>query len=269
VTGFGDPNSAWWFFGRLRPEHATGFNVQEVVVEDLARLEVYHDRIAVWTKPGAKFVPEPATARDLFALVVGAYSVVSGIPLDWSLEGWVEATDADLAGSVVGTVPDTRARPSPMRAQDAIECRRMRAAAELAVLIRSKPGYRLALRDIHQALLLEKTTRSDDALFFGYRSLVDVARAVSGRCSGDTSSGDWDRLATRLGVDSTELANRKAGLEKARHALAHGDETHPDLVSARAQRGPLIEDARLLIAEALGADPNLGFDLSLVVTSGA
>ena len=78
---YGDPTSAWWFFGTLEPEHATGFNVQEVEVEDWGRIEVYHDRISVWSRPPGWTVAGPEMARELFTLVVGAYALVSGVPL--------------------------------------------------------------------------------------------------------------------------------------------------------------------------------------------
>ena len=67
----------------------------------------------------------------------------------------------------------------------------MKRAAEVAVAAREEPGYRLALRDVHSALLLDQLSRSDDAFVFAYRSLVDLTRGFTGRFSGDVTAGDW------------------------------------------------------------------------------
>jgi hypothetical protein len=253
---FGEPTSAWWFFGTLTPEHATGFNVQEVQVEDLGRIEVYHDRISVWARPPGWTVADPAAARELFALVVGAYALVSGVPLSWTLDGWVEATQATVEGSTLGAMIDTRGRTTnPMKQPEELECKRMRVSAEVAVAARSLPGYRLALRDIHSALDLDQLARSDDAFVYAHRALAGAARAVSNRERGDVTRGDWQTLADFLGLSADELEEKKKPLDEARGAAAHGDENDDKLKEARASRTHIINEARLLLAEAVVREP--------------
>jgi hypothetical protein len=78
-----NPNSAWWFLGSLRPTEATRFNVHEIpVVGRDVRVELFHDRIGLWSKPGPNAIEGPGEARELFGLVVGAYSLISGVALD-------------------------------------------------------------------------------------------------------------------------------------------------------------------------------------------
>jgi hypothetical protein len=261
---FGAETSAWWFFGTLGPTHATSFNVQEVPVTDTCRLEVFHNRIGLWSKPGPSAIRSTEAVRELFALVVGAYTLVSGVPLDWSLDGWVEAKNAVVDGSTMGAVIDPRGRTTPpMLAPKDLPCRQMKAAASLAAAARGQVGYRLALRDIHSSLLLDQFSKSDDAFIFAYRALADVARAVSGR-TGDIKPGDWDRLAGHLGIQPTTLKRRKEALEKARHAAAHGHEGDPDLTNARARRSELINVARLLVARTMSLEPTLKLSYRLV-----
>jgi hypothetical protein len=262
---WGEPSSAWWFFGTLRPEYATGFNVQEVEVAEGVRVEVYHDRIGLWSKPGPSAIRGPGEARDVFALVTAAYALVTTAPLEWALDGWVEATDAKLDGSVLGTIIDMRARGiSPMEDPPGPRSGAMLISARLALEVRDRPGYRLALRDIYAALLLDRITRpddtssrADDAFTYAYRAIVDLARAVSGRATGELTGGDFNLLAERLELEPEELSARKEPLERARHAAAHGDEDDPELLEARANRRSIIDDARMLVAEVFGHE----FDL--------
>jgi hypothetical protein len=265
MSRFGNPASAWWFFGTLTPAHATGFNVQEVDVEDWGRIEVYHDRLTVWSRPPGWVVDGPEAARELFSLVVGAYALISGVPLTWSLDGWVEATKADIEGAMLGTIVDRRGRTeNPMKGENAIECRRMRAAAELAVAARALPGYRVAFRDIHSALELDQLTRSDDTFVFAHRALAGAARAVSNRVQGPVTAGDWTKLAEQLEISPEVMMERKKVLDEARGAAAHGDEDDPELRKARESRGDIVNDIRLMLARVVAADTRLPLDDALL-----
>ena len=251
-------SSAWWFLGSLRPTAATRFNVQEVsVVGRDVRLEVFHDRIAVWSKPGTEAVQTHEQARELFGLVVGAYSLITGVALDWSLDGWVEARDATFGGTVMGVVADSRGLRSPMgspRSQRSVDMRR---AAKLAVATRHKPGWRLALRDIHAAL----DTPDDDLFVFAYRVLEDIARAVSGR-AGELRASDWGKLHTHLGTSKAEFMKRTEPIRTARQAAAHGDELDPDLDAAREKPEHVLDLTRQIVAEALVLVPEMPFRLT-------
>jgi len=254
-TNYPETSSAWWFLGSLRPTAATGFNVQEVpVVSPDVRVEVFYNRIGVWSKPGRNAIQTLGQVRELFGLVVGAYSLISGVPLDWSLDGWIEARKASFAGTILGVVPDTRGVRAPMGSPKAQRSVDMRRAAKLAVATRHRPGWRLALRDIHAAL----DTPHDDQFVFAYRALEDVARAVSGRL-GDLRPADWRELHVHLGTTEGSFKKRIEPLQAARRAAAHGNELDLDLDDAQQSAADLVDLSRQIVAEALDADPNIPF----------
>lgn len=252
---FGDQTPGWWFYGRLRPTAATRFNVQEVPVAPGVRLEVFHDAIAMWSKSGPNAIHGPQEPNELFALVLGAYALITGVALDWSLDGWVEATGARFDGTMMGVVVDPRGH-DPMLSPRSRRSVDMRRAARLAISVRSVPSYRLALRDIYAAF----HDRGDDAFVFAYRAIEDVARAVSGR-RGDLRPSDWRALHDHLGTDEEAFTARIRGLQDARNAAAHGDEQDAELLAARADRDARIEIARQVVAETLAADERLPFEL--------
>ncbi len=251
---FGDQASGWWFYGRLRPTAATRFNVQEVPVAPGVRLEVLHDAIAMWSKPGPNAIRGREDPDELFALVLGAYALITRVALDWSLEGWVEATGARFDGTMVGLIVDPRGH-DPRLSPRSHRSVAMRRAAKVAIAVGSLPGYRLALRDIHAAF----HDRGDDAFVFAYRAIEDVARAVSGR-RGDLRPSDWRALHNRLGTDENTFKARIRSLQDARQAAVHGDEHDVRLLAARADRDARIEIARLVVAQALEADERVPFE---------
>jgi hypothetical protein len=100
--------SALWTHGRLSPYALTRFNVQEVEVADGARVEAFADGLALWQRPGSTFARSVEESRDFLGLVVAALAVVSGDALDFTFGGWVEATEATFAGTIIGVVVDPR-----------------------------------------------------------------------------------------------------------------------------------------------------------------
>ena len=207
---------------------------------DDIRLEIYHDRIGLWSRPGRHQIRGVAEAQELIALVAGAYALITRVSLDWALDGWVEATESDFKGTVMGVVPDTRGFKSPMLGRGAPRCRDMRRAARVAAFVWRRPGYRLALRDVYTAYY----DRGDDGFVFAYRAIEDVARAVTGH-AGQLRSKDYDALASHIGVAPSRFRKRKKGLWQARCAAVHGNETDPTLLRARRRRPELIQVGRL------------------------
>lgn len=249
---FGDSSSAWWFYGRLRPAVATRFNVQEIEVQPGVRLEVLHDMIGVWARPGPWTIDGVREAEELFALVVGAYALITRIALDWSLDGWIEAERAQLAGATMGVIVDPRGHEVELPPDEEPSVS-MRRAALLAVAVRDWPGYRLALRDVHAAY----HTRSDDSFVFAYRAVEDVARGMSLRI-GDLTPKDWANLHRVLETTKERFVDGYVGdLKAARDAVGHGDEVN---VSGK-ERDRLIEIGRMVVAEALARD-TVPFSLS-------
>ncbi len=133
----------------------------------------------------------------------------------------------------------------------------MRRACKLAITVQGRPGYRLALRDIHQAL----STGGDDACVFAYRTIEDLARAVSGK-RGELRASDWASLHSHLRTTKDSFMKRIAPLHKARQAAAHGDESDAELIAARTSREERIAIARRVVAEVLDGDANLPFTMS-------
>lgn len=53
-------------------------------------------------------------------------------------------------------------------------------------------------------------------------------------------------------------------LARARGAAAHGDETHADVLEARAQRSDLVDSARMLVVQAFAAEPDFPLYMEFV-----
>jgi hypothetical protein len=263
------PTSGWWFVGRLTPLWETRFNVQEVPADPddpnaQIRLEVYYDRIAVWSNPVSGVISGPEEASGLFALVVACYAVLTRIVLDVSLEQWLEVTDARFHGTKLGVVTGIvsehgHEQPGMLPADDQRNVA-MRAAAELAVRGRRHPYVRLMLRDTYAAL---RRDSGDDAFVYGYRALQDAARHVNG-LTGEIGERHWRALADRLRVEPEELRARKDRLVKARNAASKGDVQSDELRRARETRDRLLDDARLLVTDVLIGDDEIQLRTDLV-----
>lgn len=86
--------SAIWAHGRVGPYHLTRFNVQEANGGPGATVEAFADGLAVWSRPGSAVARSESDARDFLMLVVAAYTLRTGVALDFNFTGWVEARDA-------------------------------------------------------------------------------------------------------------------------------------------------------------------------------
>lgn len=243
-------NSALWTYGRLSPYVLTRFNVQEFEVAPGARVEVFADAIALWQRPRSGFARSIEESRDFLNLVVAAYNVVSGVALDFAFGGWVEATEAKFKGTIVGVAVDPRGH-IPRMAPDGKRSVEMRKALTLAAAVNHRGGWRLALRDLYSAQrALER--RSDDCFVFAYRTVEDLAHAVS-----PSSGKSWPALHAHLVTDETRFRRRVEPLRLARNAAGHGDETSPDLVAARDGRAQLVRLARRILRDAIRLAPDL------------
>lgn len=251
MMAFGNPNSGWWFHGRLSPAMLVPrADVQEIEVRPHVKLEVIGEGIAVWSKPPA----QPPAGRDeaavLFSLVVAAYALTSGRALDSSLEGWVEATEADLADSVVGFRLERELSERPSRLS--IDTDRMREAAELAVAVSNVPLWRLTLRDLHAS---RRAGAGDDAFLFAYRAIESAARQLSGQ-AGELRRQDWRAFHERRGAEADAGHHQLKVLKDARDAAAHGREGEL-LDTARLKRGAILDLAREVTVRALLSEDDL------------
>lgn len=237
--------SGFWYYGRLRPPAATRFNVQEHWVAPGVRLEALHDGIALWSSPGSGELATLQDAADLMRLIVAAYALISGVALDVSLDGWIEAKEADFDAVVVGFVVDPRGHDPHLseRSRRSVDLRR---AARLGGAARPHPAWRLAIRDVHAAL----ADGGDDAFVYAYRSIEDLARGASGR-TGELQTSDWHQLHTLLGTNQTAFMGRIAPLQNARRAASHGDESDPALIAARSSREAVVGIGREIVGETL------------------
>jgi hypothetical protein len=161
-------------------------------------MEIVGDGIAVWSRPGTRAFKQVGDATALFRLVTASYALLARDVFEVTTDGWIEATEAEFAGSVIGFRVDRARTPTDVDPQST-ESRGMRAAAELAVAVGERPPYRLALRDICAAL----RDPTDDAFFFAFRAAEDVARAVSGTV-GNIGADEWAALHERVGMTPEE-----------------------------------------------------------------
>jgi len=251
---FGDLDSAFWFYGRLHPSHAVPpFQAEEIKVEQGVRLEIVWDGIGVWSRPGVKAFKQMGEATELFRLVVAAYALLTRDVFDISTDGWIEAKEAQLAGSVLGfRVEQSKSAGDIDR--NSKESTAIRAACRLAIAVRVVPSYRLALRDLYSAL----REAGNDAFFFAYRAVEDAARVVSG--GERVGPEEWGEFHQRIGLTPEDGKCRLTPLAEARNALAHGDEASTTIGVANRQRDALLDTARWFVIRAMEIDPDLGID---------
>jgi hypothetical protein len=248
---FGDLDSAFWFYGRLHPSHAVPpFQAEEIEVDEGVRLEVVWDGIGVWSRPGVRAFKQMGEATELFRLVVAAYALLTRKVFDVSTDGWIEATAAQLTGSILGfRVEQSKSVGDVDR--DSKESAAIRAACLVAIATRAMPSYRLALRDIYSAL----REVGNDAFFFAYRAVEDAARVVSG--GERVGPREWGEFHQRIGLTPEQGEARLAPLTEARKALAHGDENASAIGVADRQRRALLDTARWFVIRAMESDLDL------------
>ncbi len=246
-------DSALWVYGRLSPEKATRFYAEEVEIANGAKVETIVDGIAVWSRPGAAVARSLREARELLGLIVASYALITRMPLDLALGGWVEATNASFDGTVVGFTVDTRGHKAVIP-PDGRKSRDMRTSIALAAATLHRSPWRLAIRDVYAALR-EERAGSDDAFVFAWRAVEDVRRAVAP--SGATRRGEWASLHAHLGTTERAFKRRTRSLYRARHAVAHGDDSDPALISARNRPRHRVEIGRRIVLEAMRSDAAL------------
>jgi hypothetical protein len=234
--------------GKLSPFAATGFNVQNVPVAPDTQVEAFADGLAIWSKAGGTFARSVDEARAFLGLVAASNTLVSGVALDFTFTGWVEATHATFDGTMVGFVLPRG--PGPKIRDDSKRSKAMMVAIEVAVAVFHRGPWRLAVRDVHAAYLAARL--SDDAFVFAYRAIEDLTRAVS-----STGKKSWPDLNAHLATTETALKRRTKRLFDARNAVAHGDENDPALVYAREHTGRLLGVSRAIVREVFAAEPEL------------
>jgi hypothetical protein len=220
------------------------FYAQEIPIYEGARMEIIWEHLGIWSPPGTSGHKQPGEANQLANLVVSAWALLTGQALVWSLGGWIEATEATFEGTVMGYRPEHFRDPGVPREKSMVS-KRIRRAAELAILLRSNQQYRLALRDIHTA----EREESDDALFFAYRAIENAARAIAG-VTGDLGKAGWAGFHEARSRTPADGQAQMRPLTDARDAAAHGQEES----STQSERDELILLARQLIADTIQKD---------------
>jgi len=254
---FGEETSAFWFYGRLSPPiEVPPFFAQEIPISEHARIEIVLEHLGIWARPGTRDCKQPGEANQLAQSVVGAWALCAGQALEWSLDGWIEATEAKLAGAIMGH----RTRPgrdTSELSEDSEVSQRVRRAAELAIRLRRNQPYRLALRDIHIAI----GDDTDDSVFYAFRAVENSVRAITG-VNGNVEKGDWARFHEALGWDARSGESLVKPLTDARTAVAHGDMDLSNPLS-KEKRLELIGLARSLVAKTLEADANVSTEAGI------
>ncbi|HEX5374961.1 MAG TPA: hypothetical protein VFW48_02275 [Solirubrobacterales bacterium] len=254
---FGEETSAFWFYGRLSPPiEVPPFFAQEIAVSEHARIEIVLEHLGIWARPGARDCKQPGEANQLAQLVVGTWALCAGQALEWSLDGWIEATEAQLAGAIMGH----RTRPgrdTSELSENSVVSQRVRRAAELAIRLRRNQPYRLALRDIHIAI----GDDTDDSVFYAFRAVENSARGITG-VSGNLEKGDWASFHEALGGDAQSGESLMKPLTDARTAVAHGDMDLSNPLT-RERRIELIQLARSLVAKTLEADTDISTEAGI------
>jgi len=246
--------SGFWFHGRLLPGADAHFYVTEEAIGDGLMLEVLWDGIALWSRPDLEppqpswrdAIRSPEQAARMLRLISGAYGLLTGDVYEARLTGWVEAKEAKWGDTVVGFSVERFNPHGPGRKGRTNA--RMATAAKLAVAASRAPGTRLALLDLYAT----PQAPDDDAFFYAYRAVEDLARHYGG---GDEGQKAWDALHAHCGYRDGK--KRLKPLTDVRQAIAHGNESDPAVVYARENRGTVLNLARYTLARAFVNDPDL------------
>jgi hypothetical protein len=222
--------STVYVFGELEPRELAFFNADEIRLDPRHRLgatmEVIGHGLGFWS-------PDRSTAhsfktRDegesLFWLVAAAYALLGGTVFRARATGWVEARDVVWQATMMGfTSP--RFGHAELWAIDDPRNTVIREAVSLAVAVRRRPLYRLALRDYHAA----QSEPGDDAFVFAYRAVETIRQAIK---STGSESSQW--LAFHEKLRTTEADYRRLGTVSAH--VRHGNVSSSELIRARRKR---------------------------------
>ncbi len=204
--------------------------------------------MAIWwpARPRGDSVDLTDAARAWFQTIPAAYYIETGIPLEPSLTGWVEALDVDIQEAVVGFADARFAKVSPPL-EDAAVNQQMRAAVRLAQKLRRRGGE--IERATHELLAAANDT-SVQAFLSAFRA-VECLRRTYEPTYGRRRQG-WTAMDKDLGGDKRLYAI----LSDAAESVRHGDvptrqrARHPVNV-ARRRRSELIAFARDLVTGAV------------------
>jgi hypothetical protein len=245
--------SGFWFQARLSPASDARFWASEESIGDGLMFDAVWDGLALWSRPDLEpphppwrdAVRSPHEAERMFRLIAAAYALLTGDAFEVRVTGWIEAVEAEWRDTIVGFAVERFSHEPPYTSPANV---RLCAAARLAVAASHAPGTRLALLDFWASVI----DRGDDAFFFAFRAVEDLARHYGG------GTKDWAALHRHCGYVRGQA--RLKPLTDARHAVAHGDDADSAVIKARAQRLRILNLARLTVARAFVRDRHMPLD---------
>jgi hypothetical protein len=214
------------------PAELANFNIQNVFLRDRkARLEIVGHGIAIWwpSRPRREFDDLADAAGAWFRTIASSYYLMTGIPLEPGVIGWVEAWDVEIEQAVIGFADPRFAKVSVPRVDDDVN-RPMHEAIKLARFLRRRRGE--LERASHEALAAANDGTAQSFLS-AYRALECVRRLYEPLWA--KRAAGWSAMYADLGISAK---TEHSLLERAARGVRHGDPSGPSDGSSRREPSP-------------------------------
>jgi hypothetical protein len=230
--------------GEIEPRDLAYFHAEEIRLRSgdprSPRVEAIGHGIGYWVGScsTSRVNAAIASGEAIVRLTLAAYAIQGGTPLRVSITNWVEARGTESFSNVVGFRSPRYGHVEAWPAND-IRNRALREAVQVARLARQRPLHRLALRDLHAALL----EPGPDAFMLAFRAVEGIRQSVM---PGTGKQKEWNAMHGRLGTAKAFLDQ----LTELAKLVRHAKESDPKVRSALRRRTVILRPAReVLIRE--------------------
>lgn len=236
--------SAVFVLGEIEPRDLAFFHAEEIRLRSgdprSPRVEAIGHGIGYWVGSCSTSRANAAVAAGeaILRLALAAYAMQGGTPFRVSIANWVEARGTESFSNMLGYRSPRYGHVEAWPANDARN-RALREAVQVARLARQRPLHRLALRDLHAALL----EPGPDAFMLAFRAVEGIRQSVTLRAG---RQKEWNAMHARLGTTKAFLDQ----LTELSTLVRHGKESDPKVRSALRRRDLILKPAReVLIRE--------------------
>lgn len=232
-------NSTYFFIGKISESNCK-YQVQNMSITKDYVFELYLDGISVWGSTKKPFIDVRAEITKILDTIISSVVFKTSKPISYSLQNWVEVKEQIALKNIIGWfmtrghIVDVKPTRSP------INTSWKQAVKYYQILSKSNSNYSIALQDYYKAII----DTSDDALFFAYRAIEDICRAVSEL--DNTEDKAWDKMHIILKTKESDIEP----LKKVADEIRHGKKNTKIIQSARKRKNKLIQISHSIIEKA-------------------
>lgn len=230
--------SAVFLLGEVEPRDLALFHAEEIRLRPTdprsPRVEAIGHGIGYWVGSCSSSRVSAALRRGerILWLTLAAYSMQGGSPFRVSITNWVETRGTETFANMLGFRSPRYGNVQAWAADDRRNAA-LREAVAIARVAYRRPLHRLALRDLHAALLLPGA----DAFVLAFRAVEGIRQSV---LPGSGGQKEWDAMHKRLGTTKESLEQ----LTELSTLVRHGKEHDAKVRTALRRPGTVLELAR-------------------------